>query len=97
LLIARVNPAFFLPIYCSLALQVAAASVSKEEAPKAVSNVILGVTAGMIFGAPITNFINNQTSIEMSMLLFAIVNVIAFIDTLIFAPSLQGEFLGIIL
>lgn len=37
LLIARVIPAFFHPVYCSLALTVAATSVSKEEAPKAVS------------------------------------------------------------
>jgi MFS transporter, DHA1 family, inner membrane transport protein len=88
MLIARVIPAFFHPIYCSLALTVASTSVSKEEAPKAVSKVILGVTAGMIFGVPITNFIANQTSIEMSMLFFAIVNAIAFIATLIFVPSL---------
>ncbi len=62
LLIARVVPAFFHPIYCSLALTVAATSVSREEAPKAVSKVILGVTAGMILGVPITNYIAGETS-----------------------------------
>ncbi|MBD8137818.1 MFS transporter [Bacillus sp. AFS026049] len=88
LLIARVIPAFFHPIYCSLALTVAATSVSREEAPKAVSKVIMGVSAGMILGVPITNFIANQTSIQMSILFFAIVNIIAFLATLIFVPSL---------
>jgi predicted MFS family arabinose efflux permease len=88
LLIARVIPAFFHPIYCSLALTVAATSVSKEEAPKAVSKVILGVTAGMILGVPITNFIASTTSLEIAMLFFAIVNAIAFIATLILVPSL---------
>ncbi|MCK2005864.1 MFS transporter [[Brevibacterium] frigoritolerans] len=88
LLVARIIPAFFHPIYCSLALTVAATSVSKEEAPKAVSKVILGVTAGMILGVPVTNFIASQTSIEMSFLFFAIVNAIAFVATLIFVPSL---------
>lgn len=88
LLVARVVPAYFHPIYCSLALTVAATSVSKEEAPKAVSKVILGVTAGMILGVPITNFIANQTSIELSILFFAILNAIAFVATLIFVPSL---------
>lgn len=88
LLIARVVPAFFHPIYCSLALTVAATSVSREEAPKAVSKVIMGVSAGMILGVPITNFIANQTSIQMSILFFAIVNIIAFLATLIFVPSL---------
>lgn len=88
LLIARVIPAIFHPIYCSLALTVAAASVSKEEAPKAVSKVILGVTAGMIFGVPITNYIAGATSLEMAFVFFAIVNALAFIATLLLVPSI---------
>ncbi|SFH55251.1 Predicted arabinose efflux permease, MFS family [Priestia megaterium] len=88
LLIARVVPAFFHPIYCSLALTVAATSVSREEAPKAVSKVILGVTAGMILGVPITNYIASETSLESAMLFFAVVNAIAFIATLVFIPSM---------
>jgi predicted MFS family arabinose efflux permease len=50
LLIARVVPAFFHPIYCSLAFTVAAGSVSREDAPKAVSKVFVGVSAGMVLG-----------------------------------------------
>ncbi|MEV5026714.1 MFS transporter [Paenibacillus sp. LPE1-1-1.1] len=88
LLIARVIPAFFHPIYCSLALTVAATSVRAEEAPKAVSKVILGVTAGMILGVPITNYIASGASIEKAMLFFAIVNAMAFIATMIFVPSM---------
>lgn len=88
LLIARVVPAFFHPIYCSLALTVAATSVNREEAPKAVSKVILGVTAGMILGVPITNYIASATSLEIAMLFFAIVNALAFIATLVFIPSM---------
>ncbi|MCM3653640.1 MFS transporter [Metabacillus litoralis] len=88
LLIARVIPAFFHPIYCALALTVAATSGSKEEAPKAVSKVILGVTAGMILGVPITNYIASATSLEMAMLFFAFVNAVAFIATLVFIPSM---------
>ncbi|MCA1040690.1 MFS transporter [Bacillus infantis] len=88
LLIVRVIPAFFHPVYCALALTVAAASVKKEEAPKAVAKVIFGVNAGMILGVPITNYIANQTSLEISFLFFAIVNAVAFIATLIFVPSL---------
>ncbi|MEF3354044.1 MFS transporter [Paenibacillus sp. GYB006] len=88
LLLARVIPAFFHPVYCSLALTVAATSVSKEEVPKAVSKVILGVTAGMVLGVPITNYIASSSSLEMTFVFFAIVNAIAFIATLIFVPSL---------
>ncbi|MEM1505775.1 MFS transporter [Domibacillus sp. 8LH] len=88
LLIARVIPAIFHPIYCSLALTVAATSVSQEEAPKAVSKVILGVTAGMVLGVPITNYVASTTSLEMAMLFFAVVNAVAFIATLVFIPSM---------
>ncbi|MER2170585.1 MAG: MFS transporter [Psychrobacillus psychrodurans] len=88
LLIARVIPAFFHPIYCSLALTIAATSVNKEEAPKAVSKVILGVTAGMVLGVPITNFIASSTSLETAFVFFAIVNALAFIATLLFVPSM---------
>lgn len=88
LLLARVIPAFFHPVYCSLALTAAAASVRKEDAPKAVSKVMMGVNAGMILGVPITNFIANGTSLEMAMLFFAILNALALLATLLFVPSL---------
>ncbi|MBU8691194.1 MFS transporter [Priestia megaterium] len=87
-LIARVIPAFLHPIYFSVALTVAASSVSKEEAPKATSKVFMGVTAGMVLGVPVTTFIASATSLEMAMSFFALVNVIAFIATLLFIPSM---------
>jgi DHA1 family inner membrane transport protein len=87
-LIVRVVPAFFHPIYCSLAFTVAAASVSKEEAPKAVSKVFIGVSAGMVIGVPIVSLIAIAASIEMALAFFAIVNAIVFIATLIFVPSM---------
>lgn len=87
-LVARIIPGFFHPIYCSLALTVAATSVSSEEAPKAVSKVMLGVTAGIVLGVPITNYIANGTSVEMAMVFFAIVNALAFLGTWIFIPSM---------
>src|SRR4051794_14956969 len=88
LLIARIIPAFFHPIYCSLAFTVAAASVSKEEAPKAVSQVFIGVSAGMVVGVPIASFIASATSLHLAMVFFAIVNILAFIATLLFVPSI---------
>jgi MFS transporter, DHA1 family, inner membrane transport protein len=87
-LIARAIPALFHPIYCSLAFSVAAASVSKEEAPKAVSKVFIGVSAGMVVGVPIASFIASTTSLQIAMVFFAVVNVIAFIATLLFVPSM---------
>ncbi len=87
-LIARVIPAIFHPIYCSLAFTVAAASVSKEGAPKAVSKVFIGVSAGMVLGVPISSFIASKTSLGMVMLFFAVVNAISFVATLLFVPSM---------
>ena len=87
-LIARIVPALFHPVYCSLAFSVAAASVSKEEAPKAVSKIFIGVSAGIVIGVPISNFIASTTSLQMAMVFFAVVNAMAFIATLLFVPSM---------
>ncbi|SFC67848.1 Predicted arabinose efflux permease, MFS family [Bacillus sp. OV322] len=86
LLAARIIPAFFHPIYCSLAFTAAADSVSKEKAPKAVSNVFIGVSAGMVVGVPIVSLLNNTVSFDMAMAFFAIVNALVFIATLLIVP-----------
>lgn len=87
-LIARVVPAFFHPIYCSLAFSVAAASVEPEEAPKAVAKVFIGVSAGMVIGVPVSNFIAGAASLEMALVFFAAVNIIAFVATFFFVPAM---------
>ncbi|MEH7452847.1 MFS transporter [Gottfriedia acidiceleris] len=88
LLLARIIPAFFHPIYCSLAFTVAAASVSKDEATKAVSKVFIGVSAGMVVGVPIVSFIASAGNLQLAMAFFAFVNAIVFISTLLFVPSM---------
>ncbi|MCQ6560492.1 MFS transporter [Paenibacillus mendelii] len=88
LLIARVVPAFFHPVYCSMAFTVAAASVNKDEASKAVAKVFIGVSAGMVLGVPVSNMIATATSLAYAMLFFAAINTVAFIATLLFVPSM---------
>ncbi len=88
LLIARIIPALCHPIYCSLAFSVAADSVSKEEAPKAVANVFIGVSAGMVVGVPIVSFIAGVSNLQMAMAFFAIVNIAVLIATFLFVPSM---------
>ncbi|MGR6761866.1 MFS transporter [Paenibacillus sp. T2-29] len=90
-LVARAVPALFHPVYCSLAFTVAAASVSQEEAPKAVSKVFIGVSAGMVIGVPIASLIASAASLQMSMVFFAAVNIMVFIATLLFVPSMPVE------
>lgn len=88
LLIARVLPAFLHPVYVSMAFTVAAASVSKEKAPKAVAKVFIGVSAGMVLGVPVTSYIASEVSFTMGMMFFTVVNALVFMATLLFVPSM---------
>lgn len=88
LLIARIIPAFLHPVYFSVAFTAAANSVSKDQVPKVISKVFMGVTAGMVIGTPITSFIADVMSLEASLWFFAVVNAIAFVTILAFIPSM---------
>lgn len=88
LLIARILPAFLHPVYVSMAFTVAAASVSKEKAPKAVAWVFIGVSAGMVLGVPVTSYLASEFSFSVAMLFFTVINVLVFIATLLFVPSM---------
>lgn len=88
LLIARALPAFLHPVYVSMAFTVAAASVSKEKAPKAVAQVFIGVSAGMVLGVPVTSYIASEVSFTMGMMFFTVVNALVFMATLLFVPSM---------
>lgn len=88
LLIARALPAFLHPVYVSMAFTVAAASVSKEKAPKAVAKVFIGVSAGMVLGVPVTSYIASEVSFTMGMMFFTVVNALVFMATLLFVPSI---------
>lgn len=87
-LIARVIPAFFHTLYVAMALSVAGSSVSEQEAPKAISKVFIGVSAGMVLGVPIVSFIAEAISIQAAMSFFAIVNIFSLIATIYFVPSI---------
>nr|WP_195460324.1 MFS transporter [Alistipes sp. D31t1_170403_E11] len=91
LLVARAVPAFLHPVYLSMAFSVAAASVPQEMAPKAVSKVFVGVSAGMVLGVPVTGFIAGHTSVSVAMAFFAIVNASVLIATIFCIPSLPVQ------
>lgn len=88
LLIARALPAFLHPVYVSMAFTVAAQSVRKEDASKAVSKVFVGVSAGMVLGVPVTSFIASHTSFAVAMAFFAAVNAVVLLATLVCVPSM---------
>lgn len=91
LLIFRAIPAFFHPLYVTIAFSTAAASVNKEDAPKAVSKIFAGVSAGMVLGVPITSYIASQTNFSMAMVFFTVVNVLVLLATIIFVPSMPAK------
>ena len=45
-----------MPVYCGISLTVAGEIVPREEACDSISKVIIGVSAGMIIGVPITAY-----------------------------------------
>ena len=88
LLVLRVVPAFFHPVYCALAFSVAAASVAPEDAPRAVARINMGVAAGMVVGVPISNVLAATFDFSMAMVFFAGVTGLMFLLTLAFVPDL---------
>lgn len=88
LLIARVLPAIFHPVYVSMAMTVAATSVPENESRKAVAQVFMGVSAGTLLGVPVSNFLASQFSLSLAMIFFAIINLLVFIGTIILVPSM---------
>lgn len=90
-LICRIIPAMFHPIYCSLSMTVAAEIVEPYKAQDAVSKVIMGVSAGMIIGVPITTFLASHLGYQYAMLWFTTINFIVLILTILFFPKIPGK------
>lgn len=90
-LVGRLVPAFFHPVYCSLALTLAANAVEPKESAKAVSRVMMGVSSGMVLGTPIATIIASHISYQAAMIFFALVNALAFILNLFFLPNHEPQ------
>lgn len=88
LLLARLIPALCHPVYCTLAFTIAAETAGPRDASKAVARIMMGVSAGMVFGVPISSLIAGATSFSAVMLFFAAVNAVAFMLTLLAMPSM---------
>lgn len=91
LLAVRVLPAFFHPVYCSMAFTVAAALAKPCEEPKAVAKINAGVAAGMVAGVPISNFLAEQFSLSASMAFFALATFAVLLLTIWLVPSLPVQ------
>ncbi|MFF2089538.1 MFS transporter [Paenibacillus sp. NPDC058174] len=88
IIVFRIVPAFFHPIFFSIAIATAASLVPPERRGKAVTQVLAGVTVGFAFGVPITSYLAAKLSLEAAFLFGAIVSVVAFIGILVWLPSM---------
>lgn len=90
-LVTRAIPAFFHSVYITIAFTVAAQSVNSAESPKAVGKIFLSVSAGLVMGVPLTNFIGHQWGFTNAMLFFSSLNFCVLLATLIYLPSLPAS------
>ena len=89
LLAARVIPAAFHPLYVSMAMAVAQQTGDTEaERAKSSSQVFVGVSAGMVVGAPIAGMLASAVSFPAAMAFFALVCAAAFVMTAVLVPSM---------
>jgi len=88
-LIARIVPAFFQPVYVSLAFSIAAGQATRvKDIPKFVAKVMMGVSAGMVLGVPVVSLLANTISLRIGMLSFTLVNLFVLVITWIVFPSM---------
>ncbi|MGN8273605.1 MFS transporter [Pseudomonas sp. SMN5] len=77
LAILRIIPAFFHPVYFSLAFVAAVSLYPKDQATQATAKAFVGTSMGMVLGVPITTWIAARFSYEAAFLFCTAVNVIA--------------------
>ena len=77
LMLLRIVPALFHPIYFSLAMVAAAALYPPHQATKATAYAFIGTSMGMVLGIPLTQWIAGQFSYEASFRFCAWVNLLA--------------------
>ncbi|WP_340008963.1 MFS transporter [Paenibacillus sp. FSL K6-0276] len=103
MLIFRIIPAIFHPVFFSVALVTAAQLVPPEKSTKAVTKVFAGITVGFAFGVPLTSYLADKISLEIAFLFGAVVSIIAFLGIFAWLPSMPvkekmsyGKQLGIL-
>ena len=77
LMVLRIIPALFHPVYFSLAFVAAVSLYPPQESTRAAAKAFVGTSMGMVLGVPLTTLIAAQFSYETSFLFCAAVNCIA--------------------
>jgi predicted MFS family arabinose efflux permease len=103
LLVLRIIPALFHPVYFSLAFTAAVSLYPKEKSTQASAKAFVGTSMGMVLGIPITTYLVEQFSFEAAFIFCAVVNTAASVGITIMLPKSSkaekvsyGEQLGIL-
>ncbi|RBH59090.1 MULTISPECIES: MFS transporter [Pseudomonas] len=91
LMVLRIIPALFHPVYFSLAFVAATALYPPEESTRAAAKAFVGTSMGMVLGVPLTTLIAAQFSYETSFLFCAAVNCIAGLGIIAQLPDAPGK------
>ena len=89
LLVCRVLPAAFHPLYVSMALAIGGQTgETGAERAKNSSRVFVGVSAGMVLGVPIASYLASTVLLEAALAFFAVVTVAVLVATVLLVPSM---------
>lgn len=92
LLVCRVLPAAFHPLYVSMALAIGSQTgETGAERAKNSSRVFVGVSAGMVLGVPIASYLASTVLLEAALAFFAVVTVAVLVATVFLVPSMPVE------
>lgn len=89
LLLIRMVPAFFHPVYWSVALSVAEKNVLPEEQSKAAGLIFSGLTVATVLGVPLATLISDTVGWQYSFLITALINLIAGAGIQFYLPSIE--------
>lgn len=87
LMVLRIVPALFHPLYFSLAFVAAMSLYPPERATQATAHAFIGTSMGMVLGVPITTWIAAQFSYETAWLFCTVVTLMAGVGILAWLPD----------
>ena len=89
LLIIRMFPAFFHPVYWSIALAAAVENTTSNQSSKAVSTIFSGLTIATVLGVPFATLLVDVLNWQSSFLLSALLNVVSLIGLIWLLPPIK--------
>ncbi|MBT32814.1 MAG: MFS transporter [Thalassobius sp.] len=87
LLIVRMLPAFFHPVYWSIALSITRQNSHKSEVAKNISVIFAGLTIATVMGIPLATLTSSLLNWKFSFIISGFINLISMIGIVIYLPS----------